>query len=45
MKSIFVYNFVDPNLKVETLFKKYGRAENLCVDFETGYMGTSGFFY
>ena len=39
--SIFVYHFVDPDLKVEIIFRKGGTAENGVIDFETGDIGTS----
>ena len=34
--SIFVYHFVDPDLKVEVIFRKEGTAENGGTDFEIG---------
>ena len=39
--SIFVYHFVDPDLKVEVNFRKEGTAENGKIDFEIGDIGTS----
>ena len=39
--SIFVYHFVDPDLKVEVIFRKEGTAENGGIDFEIGDIGTS----
>ena len=32
--SIFVYHFVDPDLKVEVISRKEGTAENGGIDFE-----------
>ena len=34
--SMFVYHFVDPDLRVVTIFRKEGTAENGVVDFEMG---------
>ena len=39
--SIFVYHFVDPDLKVEVIFRKEGTAENGGIDFEIGDIDTS----
>ena len=36
--SMFVYHFVDPNLRVEIIFRKEGTAENGGIDFEIGDM-------
>ena len=38
--SMFIYRFVDPDLRVEIFFKKGRRAENESVDFETRVIGT-----
>ena len=43
--SIFVYHFVDPDLKVEVIFKKEGKAENGGIDFEIGDIGISAHWY
>ena len=43
--SIFVYHFVDPDLKVEVIFRKEGTAENGGIDFEIGDIGTSAHWY
>ena len=43
--SIFVYHFVDPDLRVETFFEKDGAAKNGCVDFEIGDKGHSTHLY
>ena len=42
--SIFVCHFVDPNLKVEVIFRKEGTAEN-GIDFEIGDIDTSAHWY
>ena len=42
---MFVYHFVDPDLRVETFFQKDGAAENRGVDFEIGDIGTSAHLY
>ena len=34
--SIFVYHFVDLDLKVKVIFRKEGAAENDGIDFEIG---------
>ena len=39
--SIFVYHFVDPDLRVEENFRKERIAENEGFDFEIGDIGTS----
>ena len=39
--SMFVYHFVDPDLRVKTLSEKNEAAENGVVDFVTGDIGTS----
>ena len=41
--SIFVYHFLDPDLKVEVIFRKEGTAENGWIDFEIGDIGTSAY--
>ena len=43
--SIFIYHFVDPDLRVETLFKKDEAAENGGVDFQIGEIGTPARLY
>ena len=45
MHSMFVYHFVDPDLRVKTFFEKEGEAENGGVDFEIGDIGTSANLY
>ena len=42
---IFVYHFVDPDLKVEVISRKEGTAENGGIDFEIGDIGTSAHWY
>ena len=42
---LFVYHFVDPDLKVEAIFRKEGTAENGAIDFEIGDIGTSAHWY
>ena len=42
---MFVYHFVDPNLRVEVTFRKEGIVENGGVDFEIGDTGTSAYWY
>ena len=42
---IFVYHFVDPDLKVEGIFRKEGTAENGGIDLEIGDIGTSAHWY
>ena len=42
---MFVYHFVDPDLRVEIFFKKEGTAENGGIDFEIGDMGISAYSY
>ena len=34
IESMFVYNFIDPDLRVEILFEKEGAVENGGLDFE-----------
>ena len=42
---MFIYHFVDPDLRVEIFFKKDETAENGGVDFELGEIGTSTHLY
>ena len=42
---MFVYQFVDPDLRVEIFFEKDGTAENGDVDFEKGDIDISAHFY
>ena len=42
---MFVYHFVDPDLRVDLRFKKDGATENTGVDFEIGDIGTSVHWY
>ena len=42
---MFVYHFVDPDLKVEIIFRKEGTAENRDIDLEIGYIGTTVHWY
>ena len=42
---MFVYRFVDPDLRVEIIFRKDGIAENGVFDFEIGDKGTSTHWY
>ena len=39
--SMFIYHFVDPDLRVEIFFEKDETPENGGVDFELGEIGTS----
>ena len=34
--SMFVYHFVDPDLRVEIIFRNEGTTENNGIDFEMG---------
>ena len=43
--GIFVYHFVDPDLRVETFFEKDETAENERLDFEIGDIETSAYLY
>ena len=43
--SMFVYHFVDPDLRVKTFFGKDEQAENGGVDFEIGDIGTFAHLY
>ena len=45
MESMFVYHFVDPDLRVETFFEKDRVAENGSIDFELGGIGNSTHLY
>ena len=38
---MFVYHFVDPDLRVEIFFEKEGAAENVGINFEIGDINTS----
>ena len=42
---MFVYHFVDPNLKTEIFFENKGATESGGVDFETEDIGTSTHLY
>ena len=42
---MFVYHFVDPDLKVEIFFEKEGAAENVGINFEIGDINTSTHLY
>ena len=43
--SMFVYHFIDLDLRVEIYFEKEGAAENGIIDFEIGDIGTSTELY
>ena len=43
--SMFVYHFVNPDLRVEIIFRKEETAENGDIDFEIGDIGTSAHLY
>ena len=43
--SIFVYHFLDPDLKVGVISRKEGTAENGENDFEIRDIGTSTYWY
>ena len=43
--SMFLYHFVDPDLRVEVIFRKEGRAENGWIEFEIGDIGNSAHWY
>ena len=43
--SMFVFHFVDLDLRVEIIFRKEGPAENGGIDFEIGDTGTSAHWY
>ena len=42
---MFVYHFVDPDLRFEIIFRKEGTAENRGIDFEVVDVGTSTYWY
>ena len=42
---MFVYYFVDPDLRVETIFRKKRTAESGGIDFEIVDVDTSGNWY
>ena len=42
---MFVYHFVNPDLRVEIIFRKEETAENGDIDFEIGDIGTSAHLY
>ena len=42
---MFVYHYVDPDLRVEMFLKKEGAEENGSVDFEIGDIDTSAQMY
>ena len=42
---MFVYHFVDPDLRVEIIFRKEGAAENGRIDFEIVDIDTSAHWY
>ena len=43
--SMFVYHFVDPDLRVEIIFRKEGAAENGGIAFEVVDIDTSTHWY
>ena len=43
--SMFLYYFVDPDLKVEIIFRKERTAESEGIDFEIEDTGTSAHWY
>ena len=43
--SMFVYHFVNPDLRVEIIFRKERAAENEVIDFEIGITYTSAHWY
>ena len=45
INSMFVFHFVDPDLRVEIIFRKEGTSQNECTDFEIGDIGTSAHWY
>ena len=45
LDSTFAYHFVDSDLKVETIFRKEGTAENGEIDFEINDTDTSVHWY
>ena len=42
---MFVYHFVDPDLRIEIFFKNKGAAEYVGVDFKIGGTNTSSHLY
>ena len=42
---MFVYHFVDPDLRIEIIFRKEGTAKKGDTDFERGDIGTSAQWY
>ena len=42
---MFVYHFVDPDVRVEIIFRKARRAENEGIDFEIVDIDTSTHWY
>ena len=42
---MFVYNFVDPDLRIEVIFRKERAAESGGIDFEIVVIGTSAHWY
>ena len=42
---MFVYHFVDPDLRVEIILRNKGTAENGGIDFEIGNISTSSHWY
>ena len=42
---MFVYHFVDPDLRVEIILGKEGTIENGGIDFEIGHIDTSAHWY
>ena len=43
--SMFVYHFVDPDLRVQIIFGKEGTSENEGIDFEIVDVDTSAHWY
>ena len=39
------YHFIDPDLRVEIIFRRQGTAENGVIDFGIGDVGTSAKWY
>ena len=42
---MFVYHFVDPDQRIEIIFRKEGTVENGEIYFETGDTGTTAHWY
>ena len=42
---MLAHHFLDPDLKVEIIFRKEGTAENGGIDFEIADIGTSAHWY